>query len=69
MNNDAEYEALIAGLGLIKEMGIRQIQVHNESQLEVNQMQGTYQAWDLKMIAYLKKAMELKDSFDEVKIQ
>ena len=35
-NNEAEYEALIAGLRLAKEMGIKQAKVYSNSQLVVN---------------------------------
>ena len=48
-NNEAEYEALVAGLGLAKEMRIRQIKMLSDSQLVVNQMKCTYQARDIKM--------------------
>ena len=34
-NNGAEYEALIAGLKITKELGIDQLQVHSDSQLVV----------------------------------
>ena len=49
MNNKEEYEVLIVGLGLAKEMGIKQIKILSDSQLVVNQIKGTYQAKDLKM--------------------
>ena len=32
-------------------------------------MNGAYQARDLKMTTYLKKAIELKDHFSEIKIE
>ena len=34
-NNGAEYEALIAGLRITKELGVDRLQVHNDSQLVV----------------------------------
>ena len=51
------------------EMGIKQIKILSDSQLVVNQMNGTYQARDLKMTSYLKKASELKELFSELKIE
>ena len=69
MNNEVEYEALIARLGLAKEMRIKQIKILSDSQLVVNQMKDTYQAQDLKMTTYLKKAMELRESFNEMNIE
>ncbi|XP_070021785.1 uncharacterized protein [Nicotiana sylvestris] len=54
-NNDAEYEAVIAGLELARELGINQIVIKSDSQLVVNQMLGTYtdrvfQSWQIKRI-------------------
>ncbi|CAL8145589.1 unnamed protein product [Prunus armeniaca] len=37
-NNEAEYEALLAGLRLAKEMGAEQIQIFSDSQLVVHQV-------------------------------
>ncbi|XP_057803551.1 uncharacterized protein LOC131018872 [Salvia miltiorrhiza] len=67
-NNEAEYEAMIAGLGLAKEIGVKRINVFSDSQLVVNQMQGTFQAKDTKMTAYLGKTKELQSSFEEFTI-
>ena len=67
-NNEAEYEAMIAGLGLARDLGIRKIAVFSDSQLVVNQMQGSYQARDNKMTAYLNKTKELQSAFDECAI-
>ena len=50
-------------------MGIKRIKILSNSQLVVNQMNGTYQARDLKMTTYLKKAMELKEQFSDVNIK
>ena len=35
-NNEAEYDALIAGLTLTKDMGIKKLDIHSYSQLVVN---------------------------------
>ena len=40
--NKAEYEALIAGLNLAKDMGIKKLDIRSDSQLVVNQLLGTY---------------------------
>ncbi|XP_062114208.1 uncharacterized protein LOC133825259 [Humulus lupulus] len=63
-NNESEYEAMIAGLGLAQDMGVKKIMVFSDSQLVVNQMQDSYQAWDNKMTAYLNKTKELQSIFD-----
>ena len=50
-------------------MGIKHIKILSDSQLVVNQMKGIYQAKDLKITTYLKKAIELKENFDETCIK
>ncbi|XP_070019476.1 uncharacterized protein [Nicotiana sylvestris] len=42
-NNEAEYEAVITGLELARELDVSQIVIKSDSQLIVNQMLGTYQ--------------------------
>ncbi|XP_038713399.1 uncharacterized protein LOC120007270 [Tripterygium wilfordii] len=64
-NNEAEYEALIAGLELAKELKVRKIFVRSDSQLVVNQLLGTYQARGANMMTYLELAKKLRDSFEE----
>ena len=63
---EAEYEALIARLGLAQEMEIKRIKILSDFQLVVNQMNGTYQAINLKMTTYLKKAIKLKGDIKTV---
>nr|XP_033516509.1 uncharacterized protein LOC117280858 [Nicotiana tomentosiformis] len=48
-NNESEYEAVIAGLELTRELGIEQIIIKSDSQLVVNQMQGTYVERETRM--------------------
>ncbi|GFZ18321.1 hypothetical protein Acr_27g0000600 [Actinidia rufa] len=52
-NNEAEYEALLAGLRVATELGAQSLEVFSDSQLVVNQVQGDYLAKDARMIAYL----------------
>ncbi|GJU74289.1 reverse transcriptase domain-containing protein [Tanacetum coccineum] len=41
-NNEAEYEALIAGLRIVAEMGVRNVRVSVDSKLVANQVLGAY---------------------------
>ncbi|XP_070013132.1 uncharacterized protein [Nicotiana sylvestris] len=66
-NNEAEYEAMIAGLELARELGIEQIVIKSDSQLVVNQMQGTYIAREARMQQYLEKVRELVRKFQSGK--
>ncbi|XP_074324177.1 uncharacterized protein LOC141661094 [Apium graveolens] len=43
-NNDAEYEALINGLKIALEMGVRNLITRSDSELVVNQVKGGFQA-------------------------
>ncbi|GJY50156.1 reverse transcriptase domain-containing protein [Tanacetum coccineum] len=54
-NNEAEYEALIAGLRIAARMGVRNILVSVDSKLVENQVLGTYIAKEENMIRYLEK--------------
>ncbi|KAL5580502.1 hypothetical protein UlMin_012944 [Ulmus minor] len=67
-NNEAEYEALIAGLNLAKDMGIKKLSIRSDSQLVVNQLLGSYQARDLKMASYLEHIKILQPAFEEFDI-
>ena len=51
-----------------KDMGIWKLDVRFDSQLVVNQLLGTYQARDAKMISYLAHVKKLQSSFDEFNI-
>ncbi|XP_075083610.1 uncharacterized protein LOC142167346 [Nicotiana tabacum] len=68
-NNEAECEALIPGLELARELSIEQIVIKSDSQLVVNQMQGTYITREARMMQqYLEKARELIRQFQSWKI-
>nr|KYP38110.1 Transposon Ty3-I Gag-Pol polyprotein [Cajanus cajan] len=45
-NNQAEYEALLAGLRLARDLGARRVSYNSDSKLMVEQRSGTYQAKD-----------------------
>ncbi|GJW44180.1 reverse transcriptase domain-containing protein [Tanacetum coccineum] len=62
-NNEAEYEALIAGLRITAQMGVRNVQVSVDSKLVTNQILGTYVAKEENMVKYLEKAKSLISGF------
>nr|GEV05656.1 retrotransposon protein, putative, Ty3-gypsy subclass [Tanacetum cinerariifolium] len=51
-NNEAEYEALIAGLQIVMQMGVKNVQANVDSKLVANQVLGTYVAKEDNMIKY-----------------
>ncbi|GJV18778.1 reverse transcriptase domain-containing protein [Tanacetum coccineum] len=62
-NNEAEYEALIAGLRIAAQIGVRNVQVSVDSKLVVNQILGTYVGKEGNMVKYLEKAKSLISGF------
>ncbi|GJU35197.1 reverse transcriptase domain-containing protein [Tanacetum coccineum] len=62
-NNEAEYEALIAGLQIAAHMGVRNVHVSVDSKLVANQILGTYFAKEENMAKYLEKAKSLISGF------
>ncbi|GJS13672.1 reverse transcriptase domain-containing protein [Tanacetum coccineum] len=54
-NNDAEYEALLAGLRIAKEMQVRDIHAFVDSKLVASQVEGSYVAKGERMIKYQEK--------------
>ncbi|XP_024010553.1 uncharacterized protein LOC112085951 [Eutrema salsugineum] len=67
-NNEAEYEALFAGIRLAQEIGVRKIRTFCDSQLVACQFNGEYEAKDGQMGAYLKVVRELVQKFDEFEL-
>ncbi|XP_065619152.1 uncharacterized protein LOC136063143 [Quercus suber] len=55
-NNEAEYEALIAGLDLVKAAGAEKVIVYCDSQVIVNQISGEYECKGERMKKYLDQA-------------
>jgi hypothetical protein len=53
-NNQAEYEALIAGMKLAKEMEVTDLRAKSDSQLVTNQVSGEYQTKDPQLMKYWK---------------
>ncbi|XP_016168924.1 uncharacterized protein LOC107611524 [Arachis ipaensis] len=68
-NNQAEYETLLAGLILAKEVGAKILEVCSDSQVVSSQVNGDYQTRDPLLQQYLTKVNKLKEDFDQVTIQ
>nr|GFA92444.1 reverse transcriptase domain-containing protein [Tanacetum cinerariifolium] len=68
-DNEAEYEALIVGLRIAEQMGIKNLQAYVDSRLMANQVNGTYIAKEPGMIKYLEKVKNLTNTFKEFSIK
>ena len=68
-NNEAEYEAVIAGLSLAHSLEIDQLEVCSDSQLVVRQIEDTYEAKSGRMILYLIKVRDLLKKFMLVQVR
>ncbi|XP_058215842.1 uncharacterized protein LOC131326938 [Rhododendron vialii] len=68
-NNQAEYEALIIGLEIAKELNIRYLNVTGDSQLVIRQITGEYKCNHPLLELQLQKVKILVAYFDEVHLQ
>nr|GEW58383.1 retrovirus-related Pol polyprotein LINE-1 [Tanacetum cinerariifolium] len=68
-NNESEYEALIAGIRIAEQMGIKNLQTHVDSCIVVNQVNGSYIAKEPGMIQYMRKVKTLANSFKKFSIK
>ena len=68
-NNEAEYEAVIAGLNLAHSLEVDQLEVYSDSQLVVRQIEDTYEAKRESMILYLQKVRDLLKKFVLVQVR
>nr|GEV65699.1 reverse transcriptase domain-containing protein [Tanacetum cinerariifolium] len=68
-NNEAEYKALIAGLRIAEQIGVKNLQANVDSKIVANQVNGTYVAKEPGMIKYLEKVKNLASAFKEFSIK
>jgi ribonuclease HI len=62
-NNVAEYEALVNGLRIAIELGVRCLDAHGDSQLVIDQVMKNSHCRDPKMEAYCDEVWRLNDKF------
>ncbi|GJR67659.1 reverse transcriptase domain-containing protein [Tanacetum coccineum] len=68
-NNEAEYEALVAGLHIAEQMGVENLEVKVDSRLVANQINESYVAKEQSMIQNLEKAKTLISGFKKLSIK
>ena len=67
-NNVSEYEALINGLCIAIELGIRRLDIRGDSQLIVNQVMKESSCHNAKMVVYYQEVHQLEDKFDSLEL-
>lgn len=67
-NNEAKYEAIIAGMEIAWEMGTRSLEIRSDSQVITDHIRGEYEARGDKMKQYLAKVQHLKEIFEQTVI-
>ena len=65
-NNQAEYYGMIKGLERCRDLGIDKVNLHSDSQLVVNQMNGFYKVKNQELAPLHQQLKELADSFEQV---
>ena len=68
-NNEAEYEALLIKVAMIKKLGGKIVEDFSNSRLVVGQIKGELEARDQRMQGYLGKTQQLQFSFESFSIQ
>src|SRR5688572_22956909 len=67
-NNVSEYEALLSGLRIAIELGIRRLDIRGDSQLVVEQVMKEWRCHDRKMAVYFNEVRKLEDKFDGLEL-
>ena len=62
-NNEAEYEALLAGLRIARALGAEKVVLKSDSQLVIGQVRGDFEAKETRMHKYLKLVNQLVSTF------
>ncbi|KAK8914583.1 hypothetical protein KSP39_PZI024497 [Platanthera zijinensis] len=68
-NNQAEYEAVIAGLRLAKELGVHDVELFTDSLVVASQIRGEYEARESTLLKYLSKVRMIIGGFRAFSIQ
>lgn len=65
-NNQAEYEGLVIGLEILKDLGAKDVLIKGDSQLVLRQLSGEYKCTSISLAPYYTAASQLLDDFEEV---
>ncbi|XP_058767422.1 uncharacterized protein LOC131641112 [Vicia villosa] len=68
-NNQAEYEAFLAGLRLAEDVGAREVKIYTDSQLVASQVNGEYQAKNDVLVEYLALVKDKMKKFARAEVE
>jgi len=68
-NNQAEYQALIKGLELLKDVHADAIEIFGDSMLVINQLARSYECRSGVLIAYYERCVELLKEFKDFRLE
>jgi ribonuclease HI len=64
-NNQAEYQALIKGLELLREIRADAVEIFGDSMLVINQLAGIYECRNEVLISYHERCVQLLKEFKD----
>jgi len=68
-NNQAEYQALIKGLELLRQAHADAVEVFGDSMLVINQLAGSYECRSEILITYYERSMQLLKEFKDFRLE
>lgn len=68
-NNEVEYEALIAGLGLAETLRVKNLKIYGDSRLVISQVCGEFVTSDEIMAKYVTLVRAVMTQFDEFHVE
>jgi len=68
-NNQAEYQALIRGLELLKEVHTDVVEIFGDSMLVINQLAGIYECRSEVLITYYERSIQLLKEFKDFRLE
>ena len=67
-NNKTNYEALLAVLRTVLDLGAQDVEIYSNSRLVISQVQGSFEARDSQMKQYLQVVKQVMSKFCMAKV-
>ncbi|XP_058185787.1 uncharacterized protein LOC131303013 [Rhododendron vialii] len=68
-NNQAEYEVVVIGLEILRELEAREVKIVGDSNLVINHLAGTFKCYSEDLAPYCMAAVQLIQDFDNVTVK